>query len=99
MPGKRKKRTGDSSISRSLGCCNIESVVSVDERGQMVLPKDLRDKAGINPGDKLAIVSWQKDGAVCCLSLIKVGEFSELVKDMLGPLMTGMSEERSGRSQ
>lgn len=92
MAGKRKKRSADPSISRSAGCCNIESVVSVDERGQMVLPKDLRDRAGINPGDKLAIVSWQKDGAVCCLSLVKVGEFSEMVKGMLGPMMTGISE-------
>lgn len=92
MAGKKKKRSADSSISRSAGCCNIESVVAVDERGQMVLPKELREKTGINPGDKLAIVSWQKDGAVCCLSLVKVGEFSELVKGMLGPMMTGMSE-------
>ena len=93
MPGKRKKIAGDPSISGSTGCCDIESVVSVDERGQMVLPKDLRDKAGINPGDKLAIVSWQKDGVVCCLSLMKTGEFSEMVKDKLGPMMTGISEE------
>jgi AbrB family looped-hinge helix DNA binding protein len=92
MAGKRKKTSKSSSISRSAGCCNIESVVSVDERGQMVLPKELREKTGINPGDKLAIVSWQKDGAVCCLSLVKVGEFSELVKGMLGPMMTGMSD-------
>jgi AbrB family looped-hinge helix DNA binding protein len=41
-------------------CCNsrrVESLVAVDERGQMVLPKDLRDKAGIRPGDKLALVT------------------------------------------
>lgn len=93
MPGKKKKTSVDSLISGSAGCCNIESVVSVDERGQMVLPKDLRDKAGINPGDKLAIVSWQKDGVVCCLSLMKAGEFSEMVKDKLGPMMTGISGE------
>jgi AbrB family looped-hinge helix DNA binding protein len=68
-------------------------VVSVDERGQMVLPKELREKTGINPGDKLAIVSWQKDGAVCCLSLVKAGEFSELVKGILGPMMSGMSKK------
>ncbi len=91
MAGKRKKKSSGSSISRSAGCCNIESVVNVDERGQMVLPKDLRDRAGIRPGDKLAVVSWQKDGAVCCLSLVKVGELSEMVKGMLGPMMTGMS--------
>ena len=45
-------------------CCKVESVISVDDRGQMVLPKEVREKAGINAGDKLAVVSWVKDGAV-----------------------------------
>ena len=37
-----------------MSCCRVESIISVDERGQMVLPKDLRDKANIRAGDKLA---------------------------------------------
>jgi len=69
------------------GCCKVESVVSVDERGQMVLPKELRDKVGIKPGDKLAVVSMDKDGKTCCLSLIKVESLTSMVKDMLGPVM------------
>jgi len=70
------------------GCCKVEALISIDERGQMVLPKELRDKAGIRPGDKLAVVSMQKDGKTCCLSLIKAESFSEMVKGMLGPLMS-----------
>ena len=27
-------------------CCKVEAMVSVDERGQMVLPKEIRDKVG-----------------------------------------------------
>ncbi|MDO9324645.1 MAG: HgcAB-associated protein, partial [Methanoregula sp.] len=42
--------------------CKVESVLSVDERGQMVLPKDIREKACIKTGDKLALISWEKDG-------------------------------------
>jgi AbrB family looped-hinge helix DNA binding protein len=53
----------------------------------MVLPKELRDKAGIKGGDKLAVITWEKDGKVCCLSLIKVEEFSGMIKGLLGPLM------------
>jgi antitoxin PrlF len=68
-------------------CCKIESMISVDERGQMVLPKEIRDKANIHAGDKLALVSWEKDGKVCCISLIKSEEITEMVKSMLGPLM------------
>ena len=42
------------------GCCKVEALVSIDERGQMVLPKEARDKANIHPGDKLAVISWGK---------------------------------------
>jgi len=68
------------------GCCQIQSLISVDERGQMVLPKDIRDKAEIAPGDKLAVVSWEKKGKVCCLFLIKADDMVDYVKEMLGPL-------------
>ena len=67
--------------------CRVESLITVDDRGQMVLPKELRDKAGITGGDKLAVISWEKEGKVCCLSMVKVEEFNEMVKGVLGPLM------------
>jgi AbrB family looped-hinge helix DNA binding protein len=70
--------------------CNVESLISIDERGQMVLPKDLRDKANIRAGDKLAVISWEKDGEVCCISLIKAGDLAGMVKDLLGPMMKEM---------
>ena len=65
----------------------VESVLSVDERGQMVLPKDLRKRAGIGPGDKLAVISHEMDGEVCCVTLIKVDSLTEMVKGVLGPMM------------
>ncbi len=69
------------------GCCKVETIVSIDERGQMVLPKELRDKLKIRSGGKLAVVSWEKEGKVCCVSLIKADELTGMVKDMLGPVM------------
>ena len=68
-------------------CCNVEAVISVDERGQMVLPKDVREKAGIKAGDKFAVVSMENEGKFCCLSLLKIESFRDMVKDMLGPVM------------
>jgi AbrB family looped-hinge helix DNA binding protein len=53
----------------------------------MVLPKEIRDKANIRAGDKLAVVSWEKDGKVCCLTLIKADELGGIVKNILGPLI------------
>lgn len=67
--------------------CRVESLISVDERGQMVLPKDFRERAGIKAGDKLVLVSWSRDGEICCMSLIRAEELAGLVKDRLGPLM------------
>ncbi len=86
MAAKKENITNCCSTSAE-GCCKVESVMSVDERGQMVLPKEIRDKAGIQPGDKLALVSWQKDGKVCCMFLIKTDELAGMVKTMLGPVM------------
>ncbi len=82
----RKKRTqatgcGDGAIG---ACCRVEAVVSVDERGQMVLPKEVRARAGIKPGDKLALVSSGEGG--CCLALVKAEALGGMVKGLLGPL-------------
>ncbi len=73
-----------------MGCCKVESVIGIDERGQMVLPKETRERAGIHAGDKLALVSWEKDGKICCLFLLKAEELAEMIKGMLGPLMAEM---------
>lgn len=74
------------------GSCRIESLISVDERGQMVLPKDLRDRANIGAGDKLALVSWEKDGAVCCLTLVKADLLASGVRDFIGPLLKDIAK-------
>ena len=76
--------------STSSNCCRVESLISVDERGQMVLPKDLRKKVNIKPGDKLAVISWEKEGEICCLTLVKSEVLAERMKDFLGPVMKGM---------
>ena len=68
-------------------CCKVEAMVSIDERGQMVLPKELREKANIRPGDKLAITSWERDGKVCCISLTRAEELTDMVKAVLAPVM------------
>jgi antitoxin PrlF len=81
-----------SSSESNQPCCKVESVVSVDERGQMVLPKDLREKAQIKAGDKLAVVSWGQNEGVICLALIKVDDLSSLVKQMLGPVFQELSK-------
>jgi len=70
-----------------MGCCRIEALVSVDERGQMVLPKEVRARAKIQQGDKLVLVSGEREGRICCIFLIKAEELSGVVKGMLGPVL------------
>ncbi len=87
---KTKKKTDLSCCTpanRNSACCKVESIISVDERGQMVLPKELREKAKIGAGDKFAVTSWEKDGEVCCITLIKVEDLVEMVKGQLGPIV------------
>ena len=74
-------------------CCKVESLITVDERGQMVLPKELRERANIRAGDKLALISWQKDGEVCCFTLIKAEALADRVREFLGPILKGVGLE------
>lgn len=82
-----EKEAADCCTDVNDASCKVESIISVDERGQMVLPKDLRAKIGIKAGDKLAVASWEKDGEVCCITLMKVDSLVDMVKDKLGPIM------------
>jgi len=73
-------------------CCSVEAVVTVDSRGQIVLPKELRSAAGIKAGDKLAVVALQSGDRVCCLSLMKVEQLAGTVKDILGPVARELAQ-------
>lgn len=76
-------------------CCSgafqVDAVITVDERGQMVLPKDVRARAGLEPGEKLALMTWEKDGEVCCMSLVRTKALSGMVRDFLGPMMSELT--------
>lgn len=93
MPDKKSKQAPALKTEARMECCKVEAVVSVDERGQMILPKELRQKAGIRAGDKLAVVAMEKKGTICCLSLIKVQEFAGMISSLLGPLIKESSKE------
>jgi len=67
-------------------CCQVDAIVSIDGRGQIVLPKEVRDKAEIKAGDKFLLVSSESEGKLCCLFLVKAEEFAGTVKEILGPV-------------
>lgn len=63
----------------------VESVVSIDGRGQMVIPKDIRSKFGVEPNDRLAIATSSRNGKVCCIHLFMAKELDDRVKEVVRP--------------
>lgn len=86
----KRKGKGGGKREREAGTCRVEAVVGVDERGQMVLPKDVRERLGVGAGEKLALVSWERDGRTFCLSLMRVTDLAGPVREVLGPSMKGL---------
>jgi AbrB family looped-hinge helix DNA binding protein len=93
MVKKDKDESCCSPKSRIVSCCSVDALVSVDDRGQMVLPKDIRDKAGIEAGDKLALIACEEDGKISCITLMKADALKEMVKNKLGPVMKELFTE------
>ena len=77
----------------ACGCCKVQALVTVDERGQMVLPKDVRERAGIAPPDKLALTTLEKDGEICCILLTKADDLAQVVRSTLGTIAQALVEE------
>ncbi len=96
MPKKTSKKEGECCkphrVEMRMHCCKIDAMVTVDARGQIVLPKDVRKKAGIKAGDKFALISHASEGKMCCMTLIKADEFGNSIKTMLGPMMKEILE-------
>lgn len=70
------------------GCqCQVDALVTIDGRGQIVLPKEVREKADIKEGDKFVLISSQSGGKGCCLFLVKADFFNESVRNTLAPML------------
>ena len=82
-------------MSVNLGACRIDAIITLDAKGQMVLPKDLREKASFKPNDKIAVVACEKQGEVCCIMMIKAERLGGAVSKTLGPLLKGVIQEET----
>jgi AbrB family looped-hinge helix DNA binding protein len=64
---------------------DVEAVVTVDGRGQVVLPKEVRTSLGLEAGSKLAVIVMRQSGLPCCVSLMPVGALEKSVRAVLNP--------------
>ena len=81
-----------------MNSCNddagrIDAIVTMDAKGQIVLPKDLREKADLKPTDKIAVVAYEKEGKVCCIMMVKAERLAGAVNKTLSPLLRGVIEK------
>lgn len=81
----------------SCGCYQVQALITVDERGQIVLPKHVRDRADIKARDKLALTTIEKDGTICCILLTKAEELVQVVQSTLGSVIHGTTKEEGER--
>jgi len=58
----------------------IYGIVTVGERGQIVIPKEARDQFDIKPGDKLVVAGDIRKG----IAIVKAGVLKELALKILG---------------
>ena len=86
----------------------IEAIVSFDDRGQLVIPKDLRKKFNLKAGDKFALISCVQGvnccdapaddksccdtQDVCCFTLINTKQLKGMVSAALSPMMSNMGK-------
>jgi len=75
--------------------CRIDAIITMDIKGQIILPKDLREKANLRPNDKIAVVACEKDGEVCCIMMIKADKLVGAVTKTLGPLLKGVTKQEN----
>ncbi len=60
-------------------------ICKVGEKGQIVIPKTIRDMFDINPGDTIIVLGDKKKG----IALLK----SEIISDLAGSILEGIGKE------
>jgi len=67
----------------------IDAIVTLDDRGQIVIPKDVRKSLNFNPGDKFTLMTCNDSkGNLCCITLLKVDQLRGMVQKVLSPVFS-----------
>ena len=71
---------------------SIEAILSCDDRGSLVLPKEIRKRLKIKAGEKLALLNIKNDEGDFLLTLIRANSLEGLIKNYLTPVMKDIIE-------
>jgi len=74
----------------SVSSFGVEAVVTVDSKGQIVLPKGLRERAGFKPNEKIGLISLEKEGVVYCIIMIKAESLGNAITETLSQITQGL---------
>jgi antitoxin PrlF len=63
------------------------AVTKIDDRGQIVIPKEIRDSLGWNKSEKIAILTrMNAEGKACCVMLVHVDSLADSIKGFVNTL-------------
>jgi AbrB family looped-hinge helix DNA binding protein len=74
---KNNKQTHKDKSPQVMECCQMRAIIAIDKRGQLILPKKLREEVGIKPGDKLTVTLLGLKNAYSIL-LTRVDEMNKM---------------------
>lgn len=84
----REYRVEDTPMAPAPEGKHIFGTAAISERGQIVIPKEVRDLFGLTGGCKLVILGDEKEG----LALVRADKFEKEIKDLLAN--AGMTTDR-----
>ena len=79
----------------------FQGSTTVGERGQIVLPAELRKKHGIKPGDKLLVISNPLPNGASVIMLMESSVLNQVFKDMtehIGKILEASDREEKNDS-
>lgn len=76
----------------------FQGSTTVGERGQIVLPAEMRKKHSINPGDKLLVISYPLPNGACTIMLVESSVLNQVLSEMteqIGQILEAHSKEEN----
>ena len=80
----------------------FQGSTTVGERGQIVLPADMRKKHGIKPGDKLLVISNPLPNGAWAIMLMESSVLNQVLKDMtenIGKILEAHGKEENNEAK